>query len=113
MDDQDVAALDAVSGVLLPALEMLGPVQVVVADPHLLEVDNTCLANQELQRQIADELAARHKVGRCVQVSADVQRHRDLLAACPFERQVLDPTNRRAGITGERRRVQREILREV
>ena len=86
VDDQDVAALDAQAGVLLPALEVLRSVQVVVADAHALEVDDAGRTDQEVERQVADELAAGHEVRRRVEVRADVQGHRDLLPAGPARR---------------------------
>src|ERR1700693_923273 len=50
---------------------------------------------------------------RGVEVSADMQRHRYLLAAGLVEREPLDPSDRRPGVAGECRRVQGEVLREV
>ena len=113
VDDQDVAALNAKAGVLLPALEVRGTVEVVVADAHALQVDHARRADQEIERQVADELAAGHEVRRRVEVRADVQRHRDLLAARLLEGQALDPANRGSWVAGERRRVEGEILRQV
>src|SRR6266550_4281655 len=43
-DDEDVAVLDLVASVLLPSLEMLRPVEVVIADAHPLQVDDACRA---------------------------------------------------------------------
>src|SRR5579859_566768 len=113
VNDEDVAALDAVAGVLLPALEVLGPVQVVVADAHSLEVDHARGADQEVERKVADELAAGHEVRRRVEVSADVQGQRELLPARAVERQVLDPSDRGSRVARERGRVQRKVLRQV
>src|SRR5882672_350233 len=113
MDDQDVAALDAMAGVLLPTLEVLRTVHVVVADAHLLQVDYARGADEEVQGQVADELAARHEVRRRVQVGADVERHGDFLPARPVEREVLDPPDGRSGVPGEGWRVEGEVLREV
>src|SRR5690242_9052757 len=92
---------------------MLRPVDVVVADAVALQVDHACGADQEVQRQVADELATGHEVGRGVEMRADVEGHRDLLPAGLLERQALDPPDRRAWITRERRGVQREVLGEV
>src|SRR5712691_1402779 len=112
-DDQDVAALDLVAGVLLPPLEVLRTVDVVVADAVPLQVDDARGADQEVERQVADELAAGHEVRGRVEVRADVQRHRDLLPAGLLEREPLDPANRRPRIARERRRVEGEVLGEV
>src|SRR5207302_10796928 len=112
-DDEDVAMLDLEAGVLLPTLEVFGPIHVKVADAESLQVDHARGPDQEIEWQVADELAARHEMRRCVQVRADVERHRDLLTAGAVEREVLDPANRGAGVTGKRRRVEREVLREV
>ena len=106
VDDEDVAALDAEAGFLLPALEVLGSVEVVITDAHLLEVDDAGRAGEEIQGQIADELATRHEMRGRVQMRADVQRHRDLLSAGAVEGEVLDPPDGGAGVAGERRRVQ-------
>src|SRR6266851_523638 len=100
VDDQDVATLDSMAGVLLPALEMLG-------------VDDASGPDEEVERQVADELAAREKMRWRIHVGADVHRHRDLLAAGLVESEPFDPADRRSGIAGERRSVQREVLREV
>ena len=100
-------------GVLLPALEVLGPVEVVVAEPHALEIDHARRADQPLERQVADELAAGVEVRGRVEVRADMERRRDLLPARPVEREPLDPFDRRAVVAGERRRVDGEVLGEV
>jgi len=113
VDDQDVAALDAMAGVLLPTLEVLRPVHVVVAKTHLLQVDDARRADQEVQRQVADEFAARHEMRRRVQVGADVERHGDFLAPRPVEREVLDPPYGGSGVPGEGRRMEGEVLSEV
>ena len=105
--------LDLEAGVLLPTLEVLRPVDVIVADAESLQVDHARWPDQEIEWQVADELAARHEMRRCVQVRADVERHRDLLAARLLECKPLDPADRRAGVAGESRRVQREVLGEV
>ena len=112
-DDEDVAVLDLVASVLLPSLEMLRPVEVVIADAHALQVHDACRADEEVERQVADELAAGEEVSRSVEMRADVQRHRDLLPSRPVEGEVFDPADRRPGIAGKRRRVQREVLGEV
>src|SRR4029077_20589743 len=70
-------------------------------------------ADQEVEAEIANELAARQEMGRRVEVRADVQRHRDLLPARLVEREALDPADRRAGAAREGRRVQREVLCQV
>ena len=110
VDDEDVAALDAMTGVVLPTLEMLGSVEVEIAETHPLEVDNACGTDEEVEREVADELSARVEMRRCIEVGADVQRHRDLLAAGLVEREPLDPADGRARIAGEGRRVKREVL---
>src|SRR5205809_5858404 len=92
---------------------MLGSIQVVVAEAEPFEVDHRGGTDQEIQRQVADELAAGHEVRRGVEVRADVEGHRDLLAAGFFERQPLDPTDRRARIAREGRGVQRKVMREI
>ena len=112
-DDQDVASIDLDPGVFLPLFEMLRPVDVVVADAVPLQIDHAGGTDQEVQRQVADELAAREEMRGRVEVRADVQRHGDLLAPGAVEREVLDPADRRARIAGKRRRVQREVLREI
>src|SRR2546429_8894771 len=96
--------LDLEAGVLLPTLEVFGPVDVIVADTESLQVDHARGPDQEIEWQVADELAARHEMRRGVQVRADVERHRDLLAAGAVEREGLDPANRRAGVAGKRGR---------
>src|SRR6266852_9761687 len=113
MDDEDVASLDAEAGVLLPALEMLRPVQVVVAEAHSLEVDDAGWADEEVEWEVADELATRVEMRRRIQVGADVEGHGDLLATGLVERQALDPADGGAGVAGERRRVEGEVLGEV
>src|SRR5207245_1039678 len=113
VDHEDVATLDAVARGLLPALEVLGSVEVEIADAHALEVDHACGTDEEIKWQVTDELAAGHEVRRPGEVRADVQRHRDLLAAGAIEGQVLDPPDLRARVARERGRVQREVLREV
>jgi hypothetical protein len=50
---------------------------------------------------------------RGIEVRADVERHRYFLAARFVERESLDPSDRRPGVAGESRRMQREILREI
>src|SRR5207302_10563540 len=62
VDHQDLVALDPESGVLLPTLEMLRPIEVVVADPHPLQVDYARGPHQPLERKVADELAAAEEV---------------------------------------------------
>src|SRR5439155_5619366 len=89
VDHQDVAALDAVAGRLLPELEMLGTVDVEVADTDAFEVDHARGTDEEIERQVANELAAGHEVRRPVEVRADVQRHRDLLAPVAIDCEVL------------------------
>src|SRR6266851_5614822 len=113
VDHEDVAALYPVACGLLPPLEVLWTVNVEVADTHALEVDHARGADQEVEGQVADELAAGHEVRRRVEVRADVQRHRDLLAAGAIEGQVLDPPDLRTRVAGEGRRVQGKVLREV
>src|SRR5207237_8628874 len=65
------------------------------------------------ERQAAYELPAGHEMRRRVPVPADVKRHGDLLASGAIEREVLDPPDGRAGISGKCWRVEREVLREV
>src|SRR5438132_1319397 len=113
VDDEDVAALDPVAGVLLPALEVFRPIQVEVAEAHAFEIDDAGGADEEVEREVADELAAGQEVRRCIQVGADVHRHRDLLAAGLVERQPLDPADGRPRVTGEGGGVEREVLGEV
>ena len=113
VDDQDVAALDADAGLLFPAFEVLRAVDLVVAEAHPLQVDDTRRADQEVERQVADEFAAGEEVRRGVEVRADVQRGGDLLAAGLVEGQALDPLDRRTVVAGERGRVDREVLREI
>jgi hypothetical protein len=48
VDQQDVAGLDRDSGLTLPAFELLGPVDLVVADAHPLEVDDAGWADEPL-----------------------------------------------------------------
>src|SRR4029077_7333262 len=112
-DDEDVFGVDLDAGVLLPPLEMLRPIDVVVANPVALEIHDARGSDQKVERQVADELAAGHEVRRRVEMRADVQGHRDLLPARPLEREALDPANRGSGITRERGGMQREVLREV
>ena len=113
VDEEDVAALDVVTGVPLPTLEVLGPVEVVVAEAHPLQVDNTGRSNQEIKRQVADELAARKEVGGRVEMGADVERHRHFLAAGLLERQPLYPLDRGPRVARESGGVHREVLRQV
>jgi len=113
VDHQDVTALDEQPGVLLPTFEMLWPIQVVVAEAHALEIDHARRADEEVKPQVPDELAARQEMRGRVEMSADVQRHRDFLATCFIKCEPLDPPDRGTGITGEGRSVQREILCEV
>ncbi len=105
--------LDLQPGVLLPSFEVLGAVDVVVADPKPLQVDDARGADQKVKRQVADELAAGQEVRRRVEVRAYMQRHRDLLPACLLERETLDPSDRGSRIARECGRVEREILGEV
>ncbi len=113
VDDQDVAALDAVAGVLLPALEMLGPIKVVVAEAHFFQVDDAGRADEEVEGEVADEFAAGQEMRGRIEVGADVEGHRDLLAAGLVERQALDPADGGPGVAGERGGVEREVLGEV
>ena len=92
---------------------MLGSVEVIVADAVALEVDDARGADEKVERKVADELAAGHEVGGCVEVGADVERHRDLLPAGLLEREAFDPADRGSGIARERRGVEGEVLREV
>src|SRR6202011_4940482 len=101
MDDEDVAALDAMAGVLLPTLEMLGSVEVEIAEAHPLQVDHARGTDQEVEREVADELAARVEMRGRIEVGADVQRHRDLLASRLVEGEPLDPADGRARVAGE------------
>ena len=105
--------LDIQLRVLLPTLEVLGTIDVVVADAVALQVNHTGWTDEEVEGKVADELAAGHEMRRRVEVRADVERHRDLLASRAVEGQVLDPPDRWAGIAGERRRVKREVLGKV
>src|SRR4029079_3657092 len=50
VDDQDVAALDGDPGLLLPGLEVLGTVDLVIADPHSREVDDAGGTDQGVDR---------------------------------------------------------------
>src|SRR5476649_1268067 len=68
VDHKDVIALDRDAGVVLPALEMGGPVELVVSDPHLFQVDDTGGTNQPLERKVSDELAAGIEVGGCIEM---------------------------------------------
>src|ERR1700682_6000908 len=113
MDDEDVATLDPVAGVLLPPLEVLGTIKVVVAEAHALEVDHASRPGEKFKREITDELSSGQEVGGRVQVGADVQRHRDFLAPGLVEGKSLDPADRRSRVPGECRRVQREVLGQV
>ena len=113
VDDQDVVAFDANARVALPALEVLGAVELVVADAHALQVHHAGGPDQEVQGQLPDELAAREEVGRSVEVGADVERGRDLLPARLLEGQALDPLDAGAVVAGEGGRVDREVLGEV
>src|SRR5258708_9190084 len=99
--------------VLLPALEMLRAVQVVIAHAHALEVDDAGRPDEKLEGEVADEFAAGHEVRRPVEVGADVQCQGELLPARALEREVLHPADRRTWVAGERRRVEREVLRQV
>src|SRR5690348_9619038 len=92
---------------------MLGTVDVVVADTVALQVDDARRSDQEIERQVADELAAGHEVRRRIEMGADVQGHRDLLPARLLEREALDPADGRPGVARERGRVEREVLRQV
>src|SRR5207245_5191363 len=56
VDEQDVAALDAQTGVVLPALDMLGSVQVVVAEAEPFELDYRGGNVQEIHWEVDDEL---------------------------------------------------------
>src|SRR5450755_1386181 len=94
VDHKDVIALDRDAGVVLPALEMGGPVELVVYDPHLVRVDDTGGTNQPLERKVSDELAAGIEVGGCIEMGANVKRGGDLLASGPVERKSLDPLQR-------------------
>src|SRR5215218_4681163 len=113
VDDEDVVALDAQPRLPLPALEVLGPVQLVVAESLPLQVDHHRRPDQPGQRQLADGPARRPEVHRPVQVRADVQGRGDLLPADLVEGQPLDPLDRRAVVAGEGRRVHAEVLRQV
>src|SRR5512132_1850145 len=113
VDDEDVVALDLEAGVPLPALDVLGAVQLVVADAHPLQVDHHRRADQPGQGQLADGLAGRPEVHRPVQVGADVQGRGDLLPPDLVEGQPLHPLDRRAVVAGEGRRVHAEVLRQV
>src|SRR5215216_583844 len=113
VDDEDVVALHPQPGLPLPALEVLGPVQLVVADPHPLQVDHHRRPDQPGQRQLPDSLARRPEVHRPVQVRAHMQGRGDLLPADPVEREPFDPLDRGPVIARERRRVHDEVLRQV
>jgi hypothetical protein len=110
VDDEDVVALDPQPRLPFPVLEVLGAVELVVADAHPLQVDHHRRTDQPGQRQFADGPAGRPEMHRAVQVGADVQRRGDLLAADLVERQPLDPLDRGAVVAGERRRVHAEVL---
>ena len=113
VDDQDVAALDPEAGLPLPALEVLGAVQLVVTDSHALQVDHARGPDQEVERQVADELAAGEEVRGSIEMGADVERGGDLLAAGLVEGQALDPLHAGPVVAGEGRRVDREVLGQV
>ena len=113
MDHQDVARLDLVAGVALPLLEVLGAVELVVPDAHLLEVDHACGSDEVVEGVRVDPLAAGEEVSGSIEVGADVECCAEVLAARAIEREVLDPLDLGAGIAGERRRVPREVLREI
>lgn len=52
-------------------------------------------------------------MGRRVEVRADMQRGRELLASDRLERQPLDPSDRRTRVPSEPGRVHAEVLREI
>src|SRR5260370_21161178 len=83
------------------------------AKPHTFEGYDESWTDEEVERQVADELAARQEMRGRIHVGADVHRHRDLLAAGLVESEPFDPADRRSGVAGERGSVQREVLREV
>ena len=73
MDDQDVTPLDGDARLLFPALEVRRPVDLVVADAHFLQVDDTRRADEEVDGQLADAFGAGDEVVRRIEMRADVQ----------------------------------------
>src|SRR5207247_9071228 len=89
-----------------PAVEVVRPVEVVVAEALTLQADDAGAADQEVERKVADELSTGHEVRRSVEVGAYVERHGDLLPARLLECEPFDPADRGAGVAGERGGVQ-------
>src|SRR6202022_3196585 len=113
VDDKDLVALDPQPRLLLPALEVLGAVEVVVAAAHPLQVDEGGGADEPLEGEVADELATAEEMGRRVEVGGDMEGGRDLLSARLVEGKPLHPLDARAGVAGEGGCVHREVLRQV
>ena len=110
MNDQDVAALNAGASLPLPALELVWPVDLVIADAHLLEVDDARRTDQKVHWQLTDAAGVGNEMVGRVQVRADVQRRGDLHAAHTFERDPLDPFDRRPVVASEPGRIDVPVL---
>src|SRR5665213_3635697 len=92
---------------------MLRTIKLVITDAHPFQIDHAGRADEKVEPEVADELAAGQEVRRSVEVRADMERHRYLLPTGFVEREPLDPSDRGPCIAGESRRVQRKVLRQV
>jgi hypothetical protein len=113
VDDQDVAALDGDAGLLLPGLEVLGAVDLVVADAHAGEVHDARRADQLVDRNAGDVRTGIVEVDRRVEMGGDVIGGGDVLRVDALESEPLHPLDRRPLVEREGRRVHGEVLRQV
>src|SRR5262249_789244 len=113
VNHQDVAALDADAGLLLPALEVFWAVDLVVAETHLLQIDYARPSDQQSDWQLADAPRIGDEVVGSIQVSANVQGRGDLHPAYTLEGDSFDPLDRWPVVAGEAGRVGIPVLRQV
>src|SRR4051812_28767816 len=91
MDHQDVAPLDLDACLLLPHLEVLGTVDVVVADSKLREVNDAGRADQCVNRNARDIRPRVVKVIRRIEMRGDMVGGGNMLRIHAFKGYLLDP----------------------